>query len=75
MSHWTGDNGATWNDLAYPIPSILNFGLFRTPMVGADICGFQGTLLKSFAVSKIKNHISLEKWDIMAWSRGQTHDK
>jgi alpha-glucosidase (family GH31 glycosyl hydrolase) len=37
---WTGDNGASWDDLKSSVISVMDFNMFGVPMVGADICGF-----------------------------------
>ena len=39
---WTGDNQATWTDLAWSIPMVLSLALCGQPISGPDIGGFDG---------------------------------
>jgi alpha-glucosidase len=40
---WTGDNAATWEDLALSLPMLTNLSVSGVPLVGADVGGFVGS--------------------------------
>ncbi|MCC6407575.1 MAG: alpha-glucosidase [Planctomycetes bacterium] len=41
-AQWTGDNQASWRDLAWAVPMVLNLGLSGQPFSGPDLGGFDG---------------------------------
>ena len=40
--HWLGDNASTWEWLISSISHIFSFNLYGTPLIGDDVCGFNG---------------------------------
>ena len=46
----SGDNHATFDDLYYSIPEMLSFQMYGIPLVGSDICGFNGEYILELSV-------------------------
>nr|XP_022907549.1 lysosomal alpha-glucosidase-like [Onthophagus taurus] len=39
---WSGDDYSLWHDMKYSVPQMLSYSLFGIPLMGSDICGFNG---------------------------------
>ncbi|KAF4522943.1 hypothetical protein B566_EDAN012638 [Ephemera danica] len=45
--HWSGDVVSAWYDMRKTLPQLLSFSMFGVPLMGADICGFNGNTTAS----------------------------
>ncbi|KAL4450349.1 hypothetical protein ABPG74_009055 [Tetrahymena malaccensis] len=69
VSHWAGDNNATYEFMAYSVSSLFNFHIFGIDFTGSDICGFMGNTTQELC----------NRWaqlgSLYPFSRNHNHEK
>ncbi|TYZ65007.1 hypothetical protein PybrP1_004105 [[Pythium] brassicae (nom. inval.)] len=48
--HWLGANAGTWENLRLSIAGVLQMNLFGIPLVGPNVCGYEGDASKELCV-------------------------
>ncbi|KAL4478287.1 hypothetical protein ABPG72_016599 [Tetrahymena utriculariae] len=69
VSHWAGDNKASYEFMAYSVSSLFNFHVFGIDFTGSDICGFMGNTTQELC----------NRWaqlgSLYPFSRNHNHEK